>query len=162
MVSSGPFCVGNGCLALKISCVGLARLLTSKRRVFGVPGPAPAVPRGCGAKAASAIRRMRILHSRPIFMSVDAATVRRIAQLARIAVSEAEVPHLQGELNAMLAFVEQLSEVNVDGVEPMTSVTPMEMKKRADVVNDGEIADDIVKNAPATEGHFFLVPKVLE
>ncbi len=63
-------------------------------------------------------------------MSVDAATVRRIAHLARIAVTEAEVPHLQGELNAMLAFVEQLSEVNVDGVEPMTSVTPMEMKKR--------------------------------
>ena len=95
-------------------------------------------------------------------MSVDATTVRRIAHLARIAVTDAEVPHLQGELNAMLAFVEQLSEVNVDGVEPMTSVTPMEMKKRADVVNDGGIADDIVKNAPATEGHFFLVPKVLE
>jgi len=78
-------------------------------------------------------------------MSVDAATVRRIAHLARIAVTEAEVPHLQGELNAMLAFVEQLSEVNVDGVEPMTSVTPMEMKKRADDVNDGGIADDIEK-----------------
>jgi aspartyl-tRNA(Asn)/glutamyl-tRNA(Gln) amidotransferase subunit C len=94
-------------------------------------------------------------------MSVDAATVRR-AHLARIAVTEAEVPHLQGELNAMLAFVEQLSEVNVEGVEPMTSVTPMEMKKRADVVNDGGIADDIVRNAPATEDHFFLVPKVVE
>ena len=95
-------------------------------------------------------------------MSVDADTVRRIAHLARIAVTEAEVPHLQGELNAMLAFVEQLSEVNVDGVEPMTSVTPMEMKKRPDVVNDGGIPDDIVGNAPATEGHFFLVPKVVE
>jgi aspartyl-tRNA(Asn)/glutamyl-tRNA(Gln) amidotransferase subunit C len=95
-------------------------------------------------------------------MSVDAATVRRIAHLARIAVSEAEVPHLQAELNAILAFVEQLSEVNVDGVEPMTSVTPMEMKKRQDTVNDGEIADDIIRNAPATEGHFFLVPKVVE
>ena len=95
-------------------------------------------------------------------MSVDAETVRRIAHLARIAVSEAEVPHLQAELNAILAFVEQLSEVNVDGVEPMTSVTPMEMKKRQDIVNDGEIADDIVRNAPATEGHFFLVPKVVE
>ena len=82
-------------------------------------------------------------------MSVDAATVRRIAHLARIAVSEDEVPHLQGELNAMLAFVEQLSEVNVEGVEPMTSVTPMQMKKRQDVVNDGEIADVIVRNAPA-------------
>jgi aspartyl-tRNA(Asn)/glutamyl-tRNA(Gln) amidotransferase subunit C len=95
-------------------------------------------------------------------MSVDAATVRRIAHLARIAVTEAEVPHLQGELNAMLAFVEQLSEVNVEGVEPMTSVTPMEMKKRVDVVNDGEIADDVVKNAPDTVNHFFLVPKVVE
>jgi len=95
-------------------------------------------------------------------MSVDADTVRRIAHLARIAVTEAEVPHLQGELNAMLAFVEQLSEVNVDGVEPMTSVMPMEMKKRQDVVNDGEIADDVVANAPATENHFFLVPKVVK
>ncbi len=95
-------------------------------------------------------------------MSVDAVTVRRIAHLARIAVTEAEVPHLQGELNAMLAFVEQLAEVNVDGIEPMTSVTPMEMKKRADVVNDGEIADEVVANAPATEDHFFLVPKVVE
>lgn len=95
-------------------------------------------------------------------MSVDAATVRRIAHLARIAVKESEVPHLQGELNAMLAFVEQLREVNVEGVEPMTSVMPMEMKKRPDVVNDGEIADDIVRNAPETQGHFFLVPKVVE
>jgi len=95
-------------------------------------------------------------------MSVDAATVRRIAQLARIAVAETEVPHLQGELNAMLAFVEQLSEVNIDCVEPMTSVTPMEMKKRADAVTDGNIVDDILANAPATENHFFLVPKVIE
>jgi aspartyl-tRNA(Asn)/glutamyl-tRNA(Gln) amidotransferase subunit C len=95
-------------------------------------------------------------------MSVDAATVRRIAHLARIAVAESEVEHLQGELNAMLAFVEQLSEVNVDGVEPMTSVTPMAMKKRPDVVSDGEIPDAIVRNAPATEDHFFLVPKFLE
>ena len=95
-------------------------------------------------------------------MSVDAATVRRIAHLARIAVTDAEVPHLQGELNAMLAFVEQLSEVDVEGVEPMTSVTPMEMKKRPDIVTDGEIADAIVGNAPETQGHFFLVPKVIE
>src|SRR6202040_2261263 len=124
--------------------------------------PWTAFPSCCGAKAASAIRRGRFSRLRPIFMSVDAATVRRIAHLARIAVTEAEVPHLQGELNAMLAFVEQLSEVNVDGVEPMTSVTPMEMKKRPDVVTDGEIPDDIIKNAPATEDHFFLVPKVVE
>jgi aspartyl-tRNA(Asn)/glutamyl-tRNA(Gln) amidotransferase subunit C len=95
-------------------------------------------------------------------MSVDADTVRRIAHLARIAVTEAEVPHLQGELNAMLSFLEQLSEVDISGVEPMTSVMPMEMKKRPDLVNDGDIPDDIVKNAPATENHFFLVPKVVE
>ncbi|CAN5367244.1 Asp-tRNA(Asn)/Glu-tRNA(Gln) amidotransferase subunit GatC [soil metagenome] len=95
-------------------------------------------------------------------MSVDAATVRRIARLARIAVTEDEVPHLQGELNAMLAFVEQLSEVNVEGVEPMTSVTPMEMMKRADVVTDGEIADQVTANAPMSEDQFFLVPKVVE
>jgi aspartyl-tRNA(Asn)/glutamyl-tRNA(Gln) amidotransferase subunit C len=95
-------------------------------------------------------------------MSVDAATVRRIAHLARIAVKDDEVSHLQGELNAILAFVEQLNEVNVDGVEPMTSVTPMAMKKRRDVVNDGAIADVIVANAPATEDHYFLVPKVVE
>jgi aspartyl-tRNA(Asn)/glutamyl-tRNA(Gln) amidotransferase subunit C len=95
-------------------------------------------------------------------MSVDAATVRRIAHLARIAVKDDEIEHLKGELNAMLAFVEQLSEVNVDGVEPMTSVTPMAMKKREDVVTDGEIAADIVKNAPASDDNFFLVPKVVE
>jgi aspartyl-tRNA(Asn)/glutamyl-tRNA(Gln) amidotransferase subunit C len=95
-------------------------------------------------------------------MSVDAATVRRIAHLARIAVADDEVEHLQGEINAILAFIEQLSEVNVEGVEPMTSVTPMQMKQRADVVTDGGIADDIVKNAPATADHFFLVPKVVE
>ena len=95
-------------------------------------------------------------------MSVDAATVRRIAYLARIAVKDEEMSHLQGELNAILAFVEQLSEVDVEGVEPMTSVTPMAMKKRHDVVNDGEIADMIVANAPVTEDHYFLVPKVVE
>ena len=95
-------------------------------------------------------------------MSVDSATVRRIAHLARIAVADDEVEHLKDELNGILAFVEQLSEVNVEGVEPMTSVTPMAMKKRTDEVTDGGIPDDIVKNAPATEGHFFLVPKVVE
>lgn len=95
-------------------------------------------------------------------MSVDATTVRRIAQLARIAVKDDEVPHLQGELNAMLAFIEQLSEVDVEGIEPMTSVMPMEMKKRRDIVNDGEISDLVLANAPATEDHFFLVPKVVE
>lgn len=95
-------------------------------------------------------------------MSVDAATVRRIAHLARIAVKEEEVPHLQGELNAMLAFVEQLQEVNVDGVEPMTSVMPMGMKKRIDAVTDGEIVDLVTQNAPEADDNFFLVPKVVE
>ena len=95
-------------------------------------------------------------------MSVDAATVRRIAHLARIAVAEEEVEHLRGELNAILAFVEQLSEVDVAGVEPMTSVTPMAMKKRQDVVSDGGIAEDVLRNAPAREGNYFVVPKVVE
>ncbi|MEA2992686.1 MAG: aspartyl-tRNA(Asn)/glutamyl-tRNA(Gln) amidotransferase subunit [Alphaproteobacteria bacterium] len=95
-------------------------------------------------------------------MPVDADTVRRIAHLARIAVADDEVEHLRGELNAMLAFVEQLSEVNVDGVEPMTSVTPMEMKKRPDVVTDGGDVEAILKNAPAREDNFFAVPKVVE
>jgi aspartyl-tRNA(Asn)/glutamyl-tRNA(Gln) amidotransferase subunit C len=95
-------------------------------------------------------------------MSVDADTVRRIAHLARIAVAEDEVAHLQGELNAILAFVEQLSEVDVSGVSPMTSVTPMKMKMRADAVTDGGIAEAIVKNAPASDDNFFLVPKVVE
>jgi len=95
-------------------------------------------------------------------MSVDAKTVRDIAHLARIAVSEDEIEHLQGELNAILAFVEQLNEVDVANVEPMTSVTPMTMKKRADVVTDGGDADAILKNAPAREGDYFAVPKVVE
>ena len=95
-------------------------------------------------------------------MSVDADTVRRIARLARIAVAEREVEHLKGELNAILAFVEQLSEVNVEGVAPMTSVTPMTMKMRKDAVTDGGIADEIVRNAPSSHDNFFLVPKVVE
>jgi aspartyl-tRNA(Asn)/glutamyl-tRNA(Gln) amidotransferase subunit C len=95
-------------------------------------------------------------------MSVDADTVRRIAHLARIAVAEDEVEHLKDELNAMLAFVEQLGEVKVDGVEPMTSVIPMTMKKRADVVTDGGIAEDIVRNAPSSDDNYFVVPKVVE
>ncbi|TFF27497.1 Asp-tRNA(Asn)/Glu-tRNA(Gln) amidotransferase subunit GatC [Jiella endophytica] len=95
-------------------------------------------------------------------MSVDSATVRRVAKLARIAVSDTDVTAMEAELNAILGFVEQLSEVDVTGVEPMTSVIPMEMKKREDRVTDGEKADDIVANAPASEDHFFMVPKVVE
>jgi aspartyl-tRNA(Asn)/glutamyl-tRNA(Gln) amidotransferase subunit C len=95
-------------------------------------------------------------------MSVDADTVRRIAHLARIAVAEDEVESLRGELNAILAFVEQLREVDVTGVEPMTSVTPMRMKKRSDVVTEGGRREDILANAPATDGRYFLVPKDVE
>jgi aspartyl-tRNA(Asn)/glutamyl-tRNA(Gln) amidotransferase subunit C len=111
-------------------------------------------------------RNAGLLSVRQVFpsvaMSVDAATVRRIAKLARIAVAEGEVEHLRGELNAILAFIEQLSEVDVSGIEPMTSVMPMAMKKRADVVTDGGDADAILKNAPDRQGHYFLVPKVVE
>jgi aspartyl-tRNA(Asn)/glutamyl-tRNA(Gln) amidotransferase subunit C len=95
-------------------------------------------------------------------MSVDAATVRRIAHLARIAVADDEIEHLGGEINAVLAFVEQLGEVNVEGIEPMTSVMPMEMRKRQDVVTDGGNVAAVLQNAPASENNFFLVPKVIE
>ena len=95
-------------------------------------------------------------------MSVDLATVKRVAHLARIAVTDEEAARMEGELNTILGFVEHLSEVNVDGVEPMTSVTPMAMKKRADVVTDGSKAEDIVANAPDYTDNFFVVPKVVE
>ncbi|KQY19182.1 Asp-tRNA(Asn)/Glu-tRNA(Gln) amidotransferase subunit GatC [Rhizobium sp. Root483D2] len=95
-------------------------------------------------------------------MSVDLATVKRVAHLARIAVTEEEAQRMTGELNGILGFVEQLSEVNVDGVEPMTSVTPMAMKKRVDEITDGNKAGDIVANAPNEDRNFFLVPKVVE
>ena len=95
-------------------------------------------------------------------MSVDVATVRHIAHLARIAIAEEEVDDLKAELNAILAFVEQLAEVDIAGVAPMTSVAPMEMEKRPDEVTDGGIPDDILRNAPASQDHYFLVPKVVE
>ncbi|MEM7429840.1 MAG: Asp-tRNA(Asn)/Glu-tRNA(Gln) amidotransferase subunit GatC [Pseudomonadota bacterium] len=95
-------------------------------------------------------------------MAVDEATVRRIAKLARIAVTDQETKSFQGELSTILDWVEQLNEVDVEGVEPMTSVVHMEMKKRPDVVNDGGYPDKVVANAPAKENHFFLVPKVVE
>jgi aspartyl-tRNA(Asn)/glutamyl-tRNA(Gln) amidotransferase subunit C len=95
-------------------------------------------------------------------MTVDTDTVRRVAHLARLAVAEDEVEDLRRELNAMLAFVEQLADLDVTGVEPMTSVTPMAMKMRKDEVNDGNIAADVLANAPVREDHFFVVPKVVE
>ena len=93
-------------------------------------------------------------------MQVDEATVRRIARLARIKITDGEAVSLQGELNGILQWVEQLAEVNTDGVEPMTRVVPVEMKRRADIVTDGEKAADITANAPLREDHFFMVPKV--
>jgi aspartyl-tRNA(Asn)/glutamyl-tRNA(Gln) amidotransferase subunit C len=95
-------------------------------------------------------------------MAVDKETVKRVARLARIAVSDEEAESLKGELNTILGFVEQLNEVDVAGVEPMTAVVEMKAKMRADVVADGEIADAIVANAPAGAEHFFAVPKVVE
>ena len=95
-------------------------------------------------------------------MSVDQTTVRRIAKLARIKVSEDAVPALEGELNAILEWIEMLNEVDTKGVQPMTAVVETSMKKRDDVVNKGGIPDDIMANAPASEDHFFMVPKVVE
>jgi aspartyl-tRNA(Asn)/glutamyl-tRNA(Gln) amidotransferase subunit C len=95
-------------------------------------------------------------------MSVDAATVRRIAHLARIAVEDDEIEHLQGEINSILGFIEQLKEANVEGVEPMTSVTPMKLAMREDKVTDGGDAARVLANAPQTEEGFFVVPKVVE
>jgi len=95
-------------------------------------------------------------------MSVDQNTVRKIASLARIKVEDEDLPRLEGELNAILKWIEMLGEVNTDGVEPMTSAVHVEMKKRDDVVNRGGRAADIVANAPAHEDHFFAVPKVVE
>lgn len=95
-------------------------------------------------------------------MSVDKDIVRRIARLARLSVDEAETHAMEAELNALLAWVEQLQEVDVEGVAPMTSVAAQSLKMRDDVVNDGFYADDLMKNAPEAQGHFFVVPKVVE
>jgi aspartyl-tRNA(Asn)/glutamyl-tRNA(Gln) amidotransferase subunit C len=95
-------------------------------------------------------------------MSVDVDTVTRVARLARIAVTAEDAQRMTGELNTILGFVEQLNEVDVSGVEPMTSVIPTSMRRREDAVTDGSKAADIVANAPATEENFFMVPKVIE
>ena len=95
-------------------------------------------------------------------MSVDAKTVKRIGRLARIRIEEHEVEKYQNELNAILGFVEQLDEIDVTGVEPMTSVTPMILRQREDKVTDGGYPEKIVANAPLSEDNFFMVPKVIE
>ncbi len=95
-------------------------------------------------------------------MSVDKDTVNKIARLSRIAISEQEAEKMVGELNGILAWVEQLGEVDVSGVEPMTAVIPNTLRLRDDVVTDGNIRDKVLANAPAKEGIFFGVPKVIE
>jgi len=95
-------------------------------------------------------------------MSVDLKTVKRVARLARLAVSEEEAERMRDQLNGILGFVAQLDEVDVSGVEPMTSVVEIEMKKRQDVITEGNRVADIVANAPLTEDGFFMVPKVVE
>jgi aspartyl-tRNA(Asn)/glutamyl-tRNA(Gln) amidotransferase subunit C len=95
-------------------------------------------------------------------MSVDKDTVKRVARLARIAVSDEEAEKLKADLNTILGFVEQLNEVDVTGVEPMTAVVAMHAKMRDDVVTDGEIAGRVLANAPGGADQFFVVPKVVE
>jgi aspartyl-tRNA(Asn)/glutamyl-tRNA(Gln) amidotransferase subunit C len=95
-------------------------------------------------------------------MSINTETARKVAHLARIAVKEEDLPALAGELSAVLAFMEQLNEVNVDGIEPMTSVTPMRLARRKDVVTDGNIQRQVLANAPDAREGFFAVPKVVE
>ena len=93
---------------------------------------------------------------------LDSGTVKRIARLARIKITDEEAKGLEAELSGIMKWVEQLGEVDTKGVEPMTRVVPIELKKRRDVVTDGEIADDVTKNAPLTQDHFYVVPKVVE
>lgn len=95
-------------------------------------------------------------------MQVDEATVRRIARLARIKITDEEAKGLETELSGILDWVKQLDEVDTSAVEPMTRVVPIELRRRTDEVTDGEIADDITKNAPMTEDNYFVVPKVVE
>ena len=95
-------------------------------------------------------------------MAVDEATVRRIARLARIRISDDEAQALKSELSGILDWVEQLEEVDTEGVEPMTKVVPIELKQRADEVTDGARAEAVVANAPAQDNNFFVVPKVVE
>jgi aspartyl-tRNA(Asn)/glutamyl-tRNA(Gln) amidotransferase subunit C len=95
-------------------------------------------------------------------MSIDTETARRVAKLARIKVEEKDLPALAQEFNAILGFVEQLNEVDVEGVEPMTSVTPMRLKRRQDVVTDGGQQAAVLANAPDAREGFFAVPKVVE
>ena len=122
------------------------------------PGP----DRYEGSDAASQYPDLAALRTESETMHVDETTVRRIARLARIKITDDEAKSLEGELSGILNWVEQLDEIDTTSVEPMTRVVAQEMKQRPDKVTDGEIADDVVKNAPMTEDHYFVVPKVVE
>ena len=95
-------------------------------------------------------------------MSIDTATARKVAKLARIRVEEADLPKLAEQLSGILGFMEQLNEVDVTGIEPMVSVTPMRLARRADVVTDGNIQGQVLANAPDAREGFFAVPTVVE
>ncbi|MEL7099586.1 MAG: Asp-tRNA(Asn)/Glu-tRNA(Gln) amidotransferase subunit GatC [Pseudomonadota bacterium] len=95
-------------------------------------------------------------------MSIDTDTAARVAKLARIKVDPADLPSLAGEFNTILGFIEQLAEVDIEGVEPMTSVTPQRLKRRVDEVTDGGQQDRVLANAPDAREGFFAVPKVVE
>jgi len=95
-------------------------------------------------------------------MSIDTTTAARVAKLARIKVEPADLPALADEFNTILGFIEQLNEVDVDGIEPMTSVTPQKLKRRKDVVTDGSQQEKVLVNAPDAREGFFAVPKVVE
>jgi aspartyl-tRNA(Asn)/glutamyl-tRNA(Gln) amidotransferase subunit C len=95
-------------------------------------------------------------------MSIDIDTARKVAKLARIRVEESALPALASELSGILTFMEQLNEVDVTGVEPMVSVTPMRLKRRQDIVTDGDMQAAVLKNAPLAREGFFAVPKVVE
>ncbi len=110
-------------------------------------------------------RLLRAVHSKlkkGFPMAVNAADVQKVARLARLKIDPADIPRLQGELNGIIGWIEQLAEVDVDGVEPMTSVAAMSLRWRDDVVSDGDCQSAVLKNAPESNSGFFAVPKVIE
>jgi aspartyl-tRNA(Asn)/glutamyl-tRNA(Gln) amidotransferase subunit C len=125
------------------------------------PGRVALIPSG-RVRVRVTISRLFTQHRERKTMQVDEATVRRIARLARIKITDDEAKGLQSELSGILDWVKQLDEVDTSAVEPMTRVVPIELKRRADEVTDGGIADDVTRNAPVTEDNYFVVPKVVE
>lgn len=141
-------------------------LLRDEARFYWSSGNPDTGPRQ-SASAAEGMDRQIVAQSkepsnRTQTMSIDIATARRIARLARVALSDDEAEKTCGELNEILIFIEQLLEVDVEGIPPMTSVVPTMMKMRQDVVTEGNNAEEIVTNAPLSKRNFFVVPKILE